>query len=727
MTHPWPDAADERLMTNELTEIIQRCAVSVKRTRPGDLLGIAQLHSDLQAVRMLSSNGASPLKDVPEVAQRAADLLEKLVMNESEDATTALAEAGRQITELQALFVEQTSVEKARAASPAPVEEPPSPELPTAIEHDRVIVETDAALALEFVSEALGHLDSAEAGLLTLEQNPSNAGELNDVFRAFHTIKGIAGFLEFKQIGTLAHATENLLEMARKGRLLLSGSQVDLILEACDMVKQMTRAVEVAARTLGALPPQGGLDSLLQRLRDSVGQIQKKAPSKTAVAPEIASPEIEPKKISPPDISTKAPNAAPALPIPAASAHPAPVVQSPGSITTGEGVVRVSTLRLDALVDAVGELVIAQAMVAQDLGSEFLSGNQRLSRNLSQLGKIARGLQDLSMSMRMLPIAAVFQKMARLARDLSHKAGKELNFVKLGEETELDRNVVEAISDPLIHMVRNAIDHGLESAEQRVSAGKPREGTLTLRAAHRGGYVLIEVSDDGHGLDQQKILQKAHAAGLVQPGQELTEQQIFQLIFHPGLSTAPAVTELSGRGVGMDVVRKNVEALRGRIEIASTEGVGTTFTIRLPLTLAIIDGLVVKVGDQRYIIPITSIEQSIRPTAKQLSTVRNRGELCLVRGALLPIVRLHRIFGLQPRTEDPTAALVVIVQEGERRCCLLVDELIGQHQVVIKSIGKEIGDLPSIAGCAILGDGNVSLILDIAGLIDSAFGEGTHS
>ena len=696
-------------MTNELSEIIQRCAESANRAQPGDLLAIAQLHSDLQAVRMLSSAGGTGLTGVPAVAQRAADLLEKLVMNEAEDAVAALAEAGRQISEMQVLFLEQSAPKPKAPVAESPNGALVNPQSQTASDPERRITDTDSAMAKEFVGETLTHLDAAEASLLKLEQDPSNIEELNTVFRAFHTIKGIAGFLEFKQIGRLAHETETLLELARKGKLTLAGPQLDVVLEACDLVEQMTRAVEVAANTLAAPAWQEGLDELLQRLRAATTSEagRNAAPKKTAVAMPQAL------------VTAPAPAVAPPRPV--------SVAPSISGSSDGDGVVKVATSRLDALVNAVGELVIAQAMVVQDLGVEFVSGNQRLSRNLSQLGKIARGLQDLSMSMRMIPIAGVFQRMARLARDLSHKAGKDVNFVRIGDETELDRNVVEAISDPLIHMVRNAIDHGLETAEQRIKAGKPREGTLTLRAAHQSGFIIIEISDDGHGLNQAKILQKAQAAGLINAGQERTEQQIFQLIFHPGLSTASEVTELSGRGVGMDVVRKNVEALRGRIEIASTTGAGSTFTIRLPLTLAIIDGLVAKVGDQRYIIPITSIEQSIRPTARQLSTVQNRGELCLVRDSLLPMVRLHKLFKVQPKTEDPTASLVVIVQEGAGRCGLLVDELIGQQQVVIKSVGKEMGDVPGIAGCAILGDGNVSLILDVAGIIDSAFGQGTHT
>jgi two-component system chemotaxis sensor kinase CheA len=267
-------------------------------------------------------------------------------------------------------------------------------------------------------------------------------------------------------------------------------------------------------------------------------------------------------------------------------------------------------------------------------------------------------------------------------------------------------------------MVRNALDHGLEMPDVRVQAGKPACGRLELKAYHRGGNIVVEVIDDGRGLNKQRILQKAIQADIVRDGQELSEQDIFRLIFHAGLSTAEKITDVSGRGVGMDVVRRNVEALRGRIDISSVEGKGSTFTIRLPLTLAVIDGLVVKVGQERYIIPITGIEQSIRPTAEQISTIQARGEICRIRDGVLPLFRLHKLFNVPPNHEDPAQAIVIIVQDGDRRCALLVDELVGQQQVVIKSLDDSLGVIPGITGGAILGDGSVSLILDVPGLLD---------
>jgi two-component system chemotaxis sensor kinase CheA len=382
-------------------------------------------------------------------------------------------------------------------------------------------------------------------------------------------------------------------------------------------------------------------------------------------------------------------------------------------------VVKVNTERLDSLINMVGELSIAQAMVQQ--GTTAWAGKTpAMGRSLTHLAKITRELQDLSMSMRMVPIQGVFQKMARLVRDVARKAGKDVELVSVGGETELDRNLVDSISDPLVHMVRNAVDHGIEPPEGRAAAGKPRTGRVELKAFHLAGNIVVQITDDGRGLNREKILRKAGEAGLVPEGRELSDQEVYAFIFHPGLSTADQVTDVSGRGVGMDVVKRNVEALRGRIEIATTPGKGSTLTIRLPLTLAMIDGMVVRVGAARFIIPTTSIEQTLRPKPGQLSTVQERGELCLVRGSLLPLYRLSRVFGIAGSATDPAAALTVILQDNTRRCCMLVDELLGQQQVVIKTLGDGIGNVRGVSGAAILGEGNVSLIVDVPGLIDLA-------
>jgi two-component system chemotaxis sensor kinase CheA len=335
-----------------------------------------------------------------------------------------------------------------------------------------------------------------------------------------------------------------------------------------------------------------------------------------------------------------------------------------------------------------------------------------LLRKVTQAGKIVRELQDLSMSMRMVPLRGTFQKMQRVARDLARKSGKSIDLITDDGETEIDRHMVETLNDVLVHMVRNAIDHGIEPQEDRENSGKSRTGTVRLTAFHSGGTVVVEIRDDGRGLDREKILRKAISAGLVDSDKALSDNEVYNLIFAPGLSTAETITDVSGRGVGMDVVRRGIEALHGRIDINTAIGGGSTFTVRLPLTLAITDGMLVRVGLERYIIPTISIHLCFRPTAEALSTISGKGEMVMLRGELMPIFRLHRLFGIRSAIEDPVRGLLVVVGDQERRCALLVDELLGQQQVVAKSLTKAVGKIPGVSGGAILGDGQVGLILD---------------
>jgi two-component system, chemotaxis family, sensor kinase CheA len=381
-----------------------------------------------------------------------------------------------------------------------------------------------------------------------------------------------------------------------------------------------------------------------------------------------------------------------------------------------EGMVKISTVRLDNLINMVGELVIAQSMVSQD---PYVQGgnNQRLVRNVSQLNKITRSMQELALSMRMVSVKATFQKMARLVRDLARKSHKEIQFETEGEETELDRNMVEAIADPLVHMVRNAADHGVELPDDRERAGKPRQGRVLLRAAHEGGSVVITLRDDGRGLNRQKIMAKAVERGLVEAGAQLSDHEIHNLIFLPGFSTADKVTDVSGRGVGMDVVRTNVEALRGSVEISSKEGEGSTFTVRLPLTLAIIDGMVIRIGSDRFILPTIGITETFRVRPEDITTVQGQTELVMLRGDLIPLSRLGRLYGIKDAGTDACEAIMMVTESKGRRIALMVDEILGQQQVVIKSLGSIFGRVEGVSGGAILGDGRVSLILDVDGLI----------
>ncbi len=361
----------------------------------------------------------------------------------------------------------------------------------------------------------------------------------------------------------------------------------------------------------------------------------------------------------------------------------------------------------------VGELVIAQAILAEDRALVG-GGNPELLRKTSQIGKIIRNLHDVSLSTRMIPLQATFRKLTRLVRDLASKSGKRVSFVTEGEDTEIDRNMVDALGDPLVHMIRNSIDHGIEPVADRALANKSSSGLIRLRAYHAGGNVIVEISDDGRGLDRDRILNKAISRGVVSSAVGMTDEDIFMLVFSPGLSTAEQVTELSGRGVGMDVVKRAVEQLGGKIGISSTPGEGTTFRIALPLTLAITDGMIVRVGEERYILPTADILTSFRPQKADLTAIFGKGELVMHQGRELPVIRLHEFFGIDGAKTDATKELIVVAGRDDDLIALLIDELAHKQQVVSKPLGDTFRNVPGVSGGAILGDGRVGLILDVA-------------
>lgn len=378
--------------------------------------------------------------------------------------------------------------------------------------------------------------------------------------------------------------------------------------------------------------------------------------------------------------------------------------------------IRVGTDKVDSLITLVGELMITQSMLSQ-LGENFdPSRLPQLIDGLEQLERNTRELQEGIMRIRMLPMSFAFNRFPRLVHDLSAKIGKQVELKLTGEQTELDKTVIEKIGDPLVHLVRNSLDHGLETPEKRLAAGKPETGLLHLNAYHQGGNIVIEISDDGAGLNQEKILQKAIERGLVAEDQVMSADMIHELIFMPGFSTADVVSDVSGRGVGMDVVRKNINSLGGSVDVSSEPGVGSTFTIRLPLTLAIMDGQTIQVGDQRYIIPLISIIESVEIKPDTVKNVTGKGEVYSLRNEYVPIIRLHDVFNLEPRTERLEDGLLVVVENESRKIGLFVDELLAQQQVVIKSLETNYRKVNGIAGATILGDGTVALILDIAGL-----------
>ena len=378
--------------------------------------------------------------------------------------------------------------------------------------------------------------------------------------------------------------------------------------------------------------------------------------------------------------------------------------------------IRVSVEKVDQLINLVGELVITQAMIEQRTDALDPLLYERLMNSVSQLTRNTRDLQEAVMSIRMMPMEYVFSRFPRMVRDLAGKLGKKVEFVTNGAATELDKGLIERIVDPLTHLVRNSIDHGIEMPAQRVAAGKGETGRLSLSASHQGGNIVIEVNDDGSGLSRERILAKALEQDLA-VADTMTDAEVWQLIFAPGFSTADEVTDISGRGVGMDVVRRNIAAMGGAVEIRSTRGSGTTISISLPLTLAILDGMSVRVGEEIYILPLGYVVESLQPEAADLKDISGQGRVIRVRGEYLPLIALHDLFNITPQHRDPTAGILVILESEGRRAALFVDELVGQQQVVVKNLESNYRKVPGISGATILGDGGVSLIIDVAALL----------
>lgn len=612
-------------------------------------------------------------------------------------------------------------------------------------------INADQELLREFFSESVELLQDIEQGVLVLEEKPGDKNTINSIFRAFHTFKGGAGFLHLAALGELAHELETLLDAVRKGELSINREIIDSILAGGDALKWFTREIgdQLDGVNPGA-PISVPTQHILKRVRAALRGEAPAPASSAAVAVAKAAEPVPAAAVAkvpaaaPATVPPAVPACAPVVPVaapvsvvaapqpvaalvqvpvakPAAAAESAsaaePTAKAPreGGSSTG-GFVKLDTEKLDSLVNLVGELVIAQSMVVQNPDVQSINSLQLL-RCLRQLSRVTTELQRNAMSLRMVPIRNLFQKMGRLVRDLGVSQNKQVHLVLEGEDTELDRNIVEKMGDPLIHMIRNSVDHGLEGPDERVANGKPAMGTVRLSASHQRGGIVIRIQDDGRGLNTDRILAKAIERGLVRPNAGLSESEIHSLIFLPGFSTAEAITDLSGRGVGMDVVLGNIESLRGKVEIESVFGKGTTFTILLPLTLAIIDGLLVAVGEDRYIIPTLSVRESFRLRPGMVSTVHERGEMVTVRGKQTPLLRLGRFLGSTSKTTQAEDGIIVVVESGDTARGLLVDELIGKQEVVIKSLGPAFERQNLAAGGAVLGDGWVALILDVDTLV----------
>lgn len=532
-----------------------------------------------------------------------------------------------------------------------------------------------------FFEEAAEHLASLENLLLSLDISQPDSEKLNAIFRAAHSIKGSASTFGFPDMASVTHELETLLDRVRKQELELTERIIDINLVARDVLLD-----QLAAH-------QGGESVPEQRVTDVIAKIRAIATQEALATSNVVSID------SLVTTETKQATSAP---------------------TTEQNSIRVSIERVDQLINLVGELVITQSMLAQTAQLNQVSDEpidfERLQERLQQLERNTRELQESVMSIRMLPVSSVFSRFPRLVRDLAGKLNKQIELRTIGEGTEIDRGVIEKITDPLTHLIRNSVDHGIESIEERIAAGKPAKGLVTLTACHQGGSVVIEIKDDGRGLNREKLLAKAIERQVPVP-ENPTDQDIWQLIFAPGFSTAETVTDVSGRGVGMDVVRRNIEQLGGRVELSSMTGKGTTISIRLPLTLAIMDGMSVGIGENTYIVPLTTIIESLRPRQEDVKYVAGSGRVVFVRGEYLPLVALHEVFSLIPHSDRPELGILIIVDTESGRAALFVDELLGQRQVVIKSLESNYRKVPGISAATIMGDGSVSMILDVSEVV----------
>lgn len=551
-----------------------------------------------------------------------------------------------------------------------------------------------------FIVEAKEILERLDHDLIELEKRPDDAELLNAIFRHVHTIKGTSSFIGFEQMSELTHKLEDVLNKLRKGELKVRSDVMDVIFESYDLMKILLSKLE-------------NKDLTPLEIEDVVSKLERISNGEIINSDEenLIDEEIKNEKYD-------------------------------KSVAIGDGVdflqkeqsrvidktIRVDVERLDELMNLVGELVLGRNRLLQIISGivekfEGEATSRELMDTVSQVEYLTSELQTVVMRARMLPIAKVFNKFPRMVRDLSREMNKEVDLFIYGEETEVDKSVIEYIHDPLVHIIRNAIDHGIESREERIKAGKPEKGKIILKAEHEGNYIVITVEDDGRGIDPNKIRRKAVEKNLIteQEAMSISDKDILNFIFIPGFSTADKVTSVSGRGVGLDVVKANITKLNGMIDVQSKLGFGTKFILKLPLTLAIIQGLLIGVCGEVFIIPLSSVIEVVRVKSNQVHSIKGK-EMIRLRDSVLPLVRLERIFNLGSNGEGKENLYVVVLGLAEKKLGLVVDELIGQKEVVIKSLGSYLKNIKGIAGATILGDGTVRMIIDVAQIFKMSSG-----
>jgi two-component system chemotaxis sensor kinase CheA len=589
-------------------------------------------------------------------------------------------------------------------------------------------------LKVGFLEEAEQALADTEQCFLLLESNTSDADNLNRIFRLAHNLKGSSKAVGFDRMGAFTHEFETFILKIKNNELVATPKVVSLLLRCNDFLRQMVATLKQD------LSADFEIDSWIQEITAaSLGGLEE---STNVVAEETSNPLEESTQL---DESTKAelfaelaeqplealpqddaPAIAEVIPLPIVSPMKSSESSAPSqnhaaaSSTTDSAktqnksgqkgqdeTLRVSVSKIEDLLNTIGEMVILQSVLAEQIKS---INEPLLKKTAYQLRKVSKEIQDLSMSLRMVPIKPSFQKMQRIVRDTASTLGKDVGIVLFGEDSELDKTVLEKINDPLVHLVRNSVDHGIESQDLRIAAGKPARGEVKLAAFHQSGKFIIEVSDDGAGLNPEKLMKKATEKGLLKPGVRLTDAEAYNLIFAPGFSTKEQVTDVSGRGVGMDVVKTNITDLGGEVEILSHQGKGSTFRISLPLTLAIIESMIVQVSNHKYVIPMTHISETLQPSSDQLQATQ-MGDMLLLRGETLPMFRLGDFFQIPSQSEAKNMIAVITRNQG-KVFALLVDDILQQSQVVIKQLGPELAQYKGISGSTILGDGKPAFILE---------------
>jgi two-component system, chemotaxis family, sensor kinase CheA len=580
----------------------------------------------------------------------------------------------------------------------------------------------DQELLEGFLTETTELLEKVDDDLMLLEKTPADMDLLNRIFRSVHTVKGAASFLEFELLVKVTHKAEDVLNRLRKGELSVNNIIMDVILEAVDLVKLLVD--DIKKDTIVERPINGTIGKLESVLADKIPEAPPAGVVDENPAQEIPSPQCEAEEEGgAPEVTTDtAPEPQPSVD----REPPSAGTQSAASKDSSDkSTLRVDVKRVDDLMNQVGELVLERNRMSH-LNSDCLgrTNNDSFADEFGKLVKrisfITSELQMQVLKMRLVPVGNVFRKFPRIIRNLARDLGKHADLKIYGEDTELDRSVVDEIGDPLIHLVRNSLDHALESAEERIAAGKPRVGCVTLSARHEGNNIIISIKDDGRGLDPEKISAKALEKGIVSAEQlaMMSHKEIFDLIFLPGFSTKEKVSDLSGRGVGMDVVKTNVRKLNGIIEVKSEMGKGSEFLLRLPLTLAIIQSLMVEIEGETYSIPLSAVIETLRVRQDEFCSVGGR-EVLRLRKSALPLMRLQQRFAISEQSTEREFVYIVVVGIAEKRLGLVVTRLLGQQEVAIKSLGNYLADVPGIAGSTILGDGKVALIVDPAKLIDS--------